>query len=234
MKNRKAEKLHKLLVYILGYKPYEFGLIPDKDGFVKIKDLIKAVCEEKELPHIKATNIDEIMVYIKNPEIEIESAGIRAKKSKAPDIAKNAVPPSLLYTCIRRRAQQHIYEKGISSGEEKCIVLSSDESMAERIGKRKDNKPIMLSVSTKLATDSGVSFDFFGGDIYLAEFIPPGTFNGPPLAKEKIDEKKTVNVPEKKTPGSFTLKNEKTPRKKEISWKRDKKRLRREKNFFRI
>jgi len=245
MKNRKVEKLHNLLVYILGYKPYEFGLVPDENGFVKIKELVKAVCEEKELPHIRTANIDEIIFTIKAPEIEIESDRIRAKKNKAPAISESAAPPALLYSCIRRKAIHHVFEKGISAGENKYVILSSDKSMAMRIGKRKDNKPVLLTVSTKSAhNNKGVFFYCFNEPIYLAEFIPPGSFTGPSLPKEKKEEKKTPPDSEKrKSPGTFTLKSERSEKKlrkkgeykksrKEISWKRDKKRLRRDKQSW--
>ena len=33
------KKQAKFLAYILGVHPDEFGLVPDKEGFVKIKDL---------------------------------------------------------------------------------------------------------------------------------------------------------------------------------------------------
>ena len=40
---RSPKQLAKLIDYILSRRPDEFGLVPDKDGYVKIKDLLKAV-----------------------------------------------------------------------------------------------------------------------------------------------------------------------------------------------
>ena len=42
------KQLAKFLNYVLGRRPDEFGLVTDKEGFVKIKDLIKATSEEEE------------------------------------------------------------------------------------------------------------------------------------------------------------------------------------------
>jgi putative RNA 2'-phosphotransferase len=34
-----------MLSYVLGRRPDEFGLVPDADGFVRLKDLLKALHE---------------------------------------------------------------------------------------------------------------------------------------------------------------------------------------------
>ena len=47
MKHRQnVDKLSKLLVYILGRHPDEFGLLPGENGYVKIKELMKSLGEE--------------------------------------------------------------------------------------------------------------------------------------------------------------------------------------------
>ena len=42
-KLRSPQKLAKFIAYILGHKPDEFGLVLEKDGFVKIKEFLKAL-----------------------------------------------------------------------------------------------------------------------------------------------------------------------------------------------
>jgi len=44
---RSPQNLAKMLAYVLGRRPDEFGLIPDAEGFVRIKDLLKALHEEE-------------------------------------------------------------------------------------------------------------------------------------------------------------------------------------------
>ena len=47
MRHKKDPKqLAKLLNYALGRDPDEFGLVPDESGFIKIKELLKALHEE--------------------------------------------------------------------------------------------------------------------------------------------------------------------------------------------
>jgi hypothetical protein len=44
-----VDKLAKMLFYMLGRHPEEFCLLPDENGYVKIKDLMKALGEEPRL-----------------------------------------------------------------------------------------------------------------------------------------------------------------------------------------
>lgn len=69
---KSLKQLSKFLGYILGYSPCEFGLIPDSDGFVKIKELLKAVCEEDGWRHVRWNHIREIMITETHPPIEVQ------------------------------------------------------------------------------------------------------------------------------------------------------------------
>ena len=52
MGTRKSVKqLEKWLKYILERRPDEFGLVPNPEGYVKIKDLLKAIGEDKVGPN---------------------------------------------------------------------------------------------------------------------------------------------------------------------------------------
>ena len=57
-KHRSLEQLAKIISYILGRNPAEFGLVPDSDGFVKIKEFLKALSEEEGLKYVRTSNIN--------------------------------------------------------------------------------------------------------------------------------------------------------------------------------
>ena len=46
-KQNSAKQLAKLIDYILSRRPDEFGLVTDAHGFIKIKELLKAINEEE-------------------------------------------------------------------------------------------------------------------------------------------------------------------------------------------
>lgn len=206
-KSKAPQRLAKFLVYILERRPDEFGLVLDKEGYIKIKELIKALNEEKGWKHVRRFHINEILYSIPNPPFEIVDNRIRAKRREHLP-RPNAAPqlPKLLYTCVRRRAYPFLAQKGISHSGNQQVVLSAKRDLAERIGKRTDSQPVMLTVHAQAAVENGVLFQQVGELLFLAPSIPPTCFNGPPLPKEKPRAQKQEQPSEDATPkvrGSF-------------------------------
>ncbi|MBF0224539.1 MAG: RNA 2'-phosphotransferase [Desulfobacterales bacterium] len=245
MNKKSPEKLDSVLNYILGYNPYEFGLVPDKDGYVKIKDLLKAMSEDEELRYVRQFHIDEILLIVPKPSIEIKDNSIRSKKRDKlclPSICDNNQNiPKVLYTAIRERSYSFVLENGVSPQGSEYIILASSDDVAEKIGKRKDSDPVILSINTKQSAEKGVSFLKAGDELFLSSFIPKGCFTGPSISEKiELTDKKTLKEkPKKKTkidekfmPGSFILNlddQKLNKRDEKSSWKDNKKRLRREK-----
>ncbi|MEJ2097491.1 MAG: RNA 2'-phosphotransferase [Deltaproteobacteria bacterium] len=230
----------KFLAYVLGRRPDEFGLAPDPNGFVKIKEFLKAVTEEDGWGFFRKSHIDEMLVSLPDPPFELEGAAIRAKNrenliTRSPE----TLPPKLLYTAIRQKAYPVVIQKGIRPMGRRHVVLSSKKEMADRIGKRFDSHPVLLTVQTEKARKQGNLFLRSGDELFLSSFIPTECFSGPPLPKEpEKTAKKDIAKPVQRdnTPGSFFPELQETPhpyrskkqrREKEISWKKARKRQRR-------
>jgi putative RNA 2'-phosphotransferase len=207
---QRLKQLEKTISYILGRNPAEFGLVPDPDGFVKIKEFLKVVQEEKGLKHIRRSSIDEILITIPNPVIEVRGNQIRSKSFQSSSVYSQARDiPKILFTSVRRKAFAYVMEKGISPMGFSHVILSSDSDMAEKIGRRRDPEPVRLVVQTQKCLDKGIIFYSAGETLYLAESIPPGCFSGPPLPKEKALPAKIDTLdepPRDRMPGSFILK----------------------------
>ncbi len=201
--------LAKFLAYILGHRPDEFGLVPDPDGFIKIKDLLKVLSEEVGWRHIRRSHINELLITLPHPPIEIREKRIRAvSREKLPQFGIASNLPKLLYTGIRKRAYPHVLDKGISPMGQSHVILSSTREMAQRIGCRIDQEPILLTVNVDQAESRGVIFHQAGSLIFLAEHIPAGVFSGPPLPKQKIElkkEDKPITATAPMLPGSFLV-----------------------------
>jgi len=234
---RSLKKLANLILYILERRPDEFGLVPDHEGYVKIKSLIRAVNEEEGFKYVRPFHIDDILSSLPGVQIETRDSLIRAKNIDA--LPKQAValnPPKLLYTCVRRKAHLFVLEKGIHPVGNDSVVLSSTKEMAERIGKRFDPSPVLLTVHLQKALDAGVIFHS-SGELYCSDLIPPACFTGPPPPKQKEEPKQTVKQVEstpKRMPGSYILNIEQAEEKKrrtelqrkrkEVDWKKERKR----------
>ena len=111
---RSPQQLAKFLNYVLGRKPDEFGLVTDKEGFVKIKELIKATIEEEGLKYVRRSHINEIMITLPNHGLEVAENLIRAiNREHLPKQSFALNPPKLLYTCVREKAYPYVLDKGI-------------------------------------------------------------------------------------------------------------------------
>jgi putative RNA 2'-phosphotransferase len=227
----------KLLSYVLGRRPYEFGLVLDENGFVSIHTLLKAIGEEKEWKFIREAHFHELLIREPDPPIELSGNCIRAvDRSHLPLHAICPEPPKLLFVCVRRKAHAHVLEKGISPSAYSRVVLSSDKDLALRMGRRYDPKAVLLSVFCHKCREQGVLFFQAGGDLFTAGHIPAGCFTGPAPALEREPRGQAPDsAPQQpKTPGTFILElHDENPfsskikgRKKEIPWKKDRKRLR--------
>ena len=244
MKSQHSVKnLEKFMSYVLGRRPDEFGLVPDSDGWVKIKDLLKALNEEDGWRHIRRAHLNELLLSHPGSEIEIEANRIRTTFQAHLFGARPAEqPPKLLYTCVRRRAYPAVQEKGLFvSGEDK-IVLTADPDMARRIGKRRDPNPVLLTVRVEQTIENGVVYQQVGESMYLADFLPAETFSGPALPKEKTV--KAPKAPEETRPyrpdaGSFILdparinpedrQEQRERKRKEQDWKKERRQQRKHK-----
>ena len=236
------KKFEKFLSYMLDKNPWEFGLVPDENGYVKIKELIKAINEEEGWTHIKAGNINELISIIPKPPVEVNENLIRSlshEKLEKPVFAESL--PTEIHTCIRKKAHWNTTKRGINPSDSEFVILFKEKEAALKMGKRRDQSPVMLTIHTGKAEDFGVFFYKTGGDIFLARHIPPECFTGPPLPAPQ-DESRKKGKPQKKgpaktqpiSPDTFFEDAEnpdkKHPKKDRDSWKENKKRMRKQKD----
>ena len=239
MKLRSAQKFAKFIAYVLGRRPDEFGLIPEEEGYFNIKEVLKALHEEEGWRHVRLANLKEVAMTVVPSPIEIQDNRIRAHdRTQLPTITDVLQPPKLLYLAIRNRAYPYVAENGLPAGNRPSLVLSSNEKMALRIGQRRDQHPVMLTVQVAKSLQQGTRFSQYGEHLFLADTIYPNTFSGPPLPKEKPGRIQSGTAPEPtrpKTPGSYfpdLSLPEPSPRKrrKEIEWKKDRRKARKHKS----
>ena len=200
-----------MLAYVLARRPDEFGLVPDADGYVKIKDLLKALHEDDGLRYVNRSHLAEVILSVPEAPIEISENRIRARSREtlSPTTAAAALP-KVLFTAIRRRAYAVILERGVKAGDDARIVLTPHREVAERLGKRIDPEPVILTVLVQSCRNQGVTFEQASEGLFLADLIPPGGFSAPLL---RLEERAEARPPEKlagtsqrsETPGSFVI-----------------------------
>jgi putative RNA 2'-phosphotransferase len=185
----KLDNIVKLLNYILGYRPDEFGLVPDPDGFVQVKELLKVIHEEENYEYVRESHIREILLGPDRFSFELLDNRIRCIERKWSLNVMDPCPtlPTILFTPIRRRSHLHVMEKGLTAGDNRYILLTPEKDFAERLGHRQDPEPVLLEVLAGEAGHTGSRFFAFG-DLFLAKEIPVRFIAGPPVSKEEIEE----------------------------------------------
>jgi putative RNA 2'-phosphotransferase len=217
VKKHQLKELRKIIEYILLYRPDEFGLFLDDDDSLPIKELMWALHEETGWKHIRLGHLRELAYSGLELAFTLEEKHIRPKREITQATA-DTLPPRLLFSAARRKAYPAILKHGLRPGSRTYVPLATTEEMALRIGKRRDHKPVLLTVHAAQAHDSGHPF-FTGGDLlYLVKALPAPFLSGPPLREpapsRKIPKKEPPKPLKPEVPemtGSFLLDPERDP-----------------------
>ena len=228
---------------MLGYRPDEFGLVPDSEGFVPYKELLQAIHEEEGWRYVRRSHINEVLLGRDRSLFESGDERIRSVERRWELDLHNPARflPKLLFTAVRRKAHPVVIERGLSAVEDKYLVLTPVREMALRIGLRRDQEPVLLEIWAEAAREKRALFFSFG-DLFLSPEIPAEFIAGPPLPKEMLERRKEkgkekekpVKGPPTHSPGTFTLDPSRDPDpyrkakgKKRKGWKENAKKMRR-------
>jgi len=180
----RRKKLAKLMAYILGRRPDEFGLVLDEEGFVSLKELRQAVSEEEGWAYVKISHMEEAARGSDGGYFEIHEGRIRLRgEMVAPQTGKreSVEPPPLLYFAARRKAYAHILRHGLEPSGKPFVPLAVTEELAVRMGRRRDSHPVFLTIQAQQAYRNGCTFTRPNELIYLAGAVPVIYISGPPL-----------------------------------------------------
>ena len=199
------------MTYILGHRPYEFGLVPDREGFVTRKDLLRAIHEEPGWGYVREGAINEVLLSGDRMLFQAEDKRIRAMDRRWILDLRHPSPsiPKILFTGIRRKAHPSVMKNGLRRVENGYHVLSPERKMAGRIGRRRDQKPVIVEIAALMAQRDGILFYSFG-ELFLASSIPKKYIVGPPLPKDVIKTMEEKSRKKQEPPpdflaGTFTL-----------------------------
>ena len=238
MKN--ISQLAKILQYILGHRPDEFGLLPDDQGYVGVKELIKVLHEEK-WHQVRRGHLETLPLYVPQAGIEMEGSRIRAcARDRLPALSAAPVVPKQLFAGIRRKAYDITQHEGlVPQTHPTSVLLYADLDLALRVARRRDAEPVIVTVQTTVARRSGIDFKRFGETIYLAARVPANCCRLPKRPKRAAVERPARETPTARpspTPGSYAVdwdrleKNaaptKSSPRKSK-NWRRERQRRRR-------
>lgn len=169
-------RLGKTISYALRHHPEEFGLKLDREGFVDLNILFQKF-QQKNIP-LNEEILEEVMKYSDKKRYEIIGKKIRATygHSRVTVEKEKTEPPELLYHGTARRFLPSIASDGLKPMKRQYVHLSEEIETAIMVGRRRDDKPIILAIRAKEAAADGISF-FYGNDTtWNSEAIPPKYF----------------------------------------------------------
>jgi putative RNA 2'-phosphotransferase len=238
---RRVVNLSRLMSYMLERRPDEFGLVPDVEGYVPIKEVLKAISEEPGTGYVRESHVKEVLLHDTDAVFEMSGRKIRSRnRTFAPvDKEKQAGPPSkILFKGVKRKAYPFILRAGLLRGSQEHVVLATDQDLAIRMARRSEQNPVMLEIRAGIAHENGIAFYPFGHSLYLAEEIPIQFISGPPLPKEHLPKEEPQRRGTETTTGSFILTPERDPdlkrrtrTKKRIGWKEETRQMRKKKDW---
>ncbi len=237
------KKLAKLIAYILEHRPDEFGLVLDGEGFVSLKELQHAITEEEGWSYVRMTHMEEVASSTEGKCFDIREGRIRVREDRAasPSVKHEPVePPPVLYFAARRKAYAHILRHGLEPSGKPFVPLAATEELAVRMGQRRDNQPVLLTIQAQEAYRDGCTFTRPKELIYLSGALPTCYISGPPVEQvsETLPRKPQKQPREAQSPAvpaydtlRMAYRMEAKPkrrREKEVEWKKSARKHRRQ------
>jgi len=200
---RQLEGLARMLTYILGHRPDEFGLVLSEEGFAPIKPLLQVLSGEPGWGFVRRHHLEQVVGLLSPPAFEVAGEEIRALEPARLRREPGEPPPTLLYAAITPKAHPRVWEEGLKPPAERELVLSTTRDAALKLERRRSPDPILVTVQAQAAARRGLQFTGYGEGLYLAPALPRDLLQLPPppqVPEKPKAEKPRPGVP---TPGSF-------------------------------
>jgi putative RNA 2'-phosphotransferase len=203
---RQLESLARMLTYMLGHRPDEFGLVLGEDGSIPVKQLLQALASEPGWGFVRRHHLEQLAGLMQPPAFELAGEHLRAL-TPGPDRLRRpgASPPALLYAAIPARVQARVWEEGLKPPSGQELVLAATRETALKLGRRLGPELILVTVQAQAAARAGTKFVGYGDELFLAPALPRDFIQmpPPPQQQEKARPEKAPRL--QPSPGSVIL-----------------------------
>ena len=207
-RQQRQESLARLLSYILGRRPDEFGLVLDETGRLPVKELLRALGQEEGWGYVRRSHLEEVVNLTMPGAFELDTNYIRALQPGPANLRsrESVWPPPLLYRTITAKSHPVVAERGLVPPTAGELVLAADPDMARRLGRRRDQE-VLVTIQAQNAAKRGVEFFPYGEGLYLSGEIGPAYLQLPAAPKKPEAKPAAVEkpAPVPPTPGSVWL-----------------------------
>ena len=174
--DKQLVSISKILSYALRHKPEEFNIKLDKEGWIDIDILCKAIACCKSKMHISKETIEKIIAESEKKRFEISGNKVRATYGhsfSAKIEFKESVPPNILFHGTSHDAYKKICKEGLKPMNRQYVHLSTDADTAKKVGIRHDKNPVILVVDAPKMYSDGMKFFHSANDgTWLCDCVP--------------------------------------------------------------
>ncbi|MGC8872147.1 MAG: hypothetical protein ACP5QC_04640 [Caldimicrobium sp.] len=181
-----SKSLLKFLLYLTAHHPEEFGLIPNKDNFFKVKEIFQVLIFTKKVANLKIATLNQLFTYYFRDFFEFLENLNLVRPKKFFYLPPKEVPFSdlfkynKLFTFVKPRLWYKLSLDGEINFKERH-PLFLDKELAENWTKVKG--ALLIEVTPKFLSPN-LTYELFGDSIVLTYGLNYKACRGP-----KIDEK---------------------------------------------
>jgi len=167
-------KVSKLMAYILRHSPGEFGLKPDREGFVPLDELVRVL--QTVYPDVTEELVREIVKRDAKGRYEIRDGKIRARYGHSFPVSLNHEEDTesrVLYHGTPRRNLTRIMREGLKPMRRQFVHLSTSRSEAIETGRRHGKDVVLLIIDADCLRRKGLKIYKAGKNVRIVEKVPP-------------------------------------------------------------
>jgi putative RNA 2'-phosphotransferase len=170
-------KLSKITSHALRHEPWLYELEIDSEGWTSISALMDSIRLQDS--NWQDLSVNDVMTMVSSSDkrrYEVVDGRIRALygHSLSQKLEKlQAIPPEVLFHGTSPEVFQIIQIEGLKPMQRQYVHLSTNQEMADQVGRRKVKSPIVLMVNSKMAHNCGVKFYQGNEVVWLCDYVPP-------------------------------------------------------------
>jgi len=172
----KAERLSRLLSFVLRHKPHEFEIELNEHGFVGLEDFVKAVsAKQSSWRDLTVEDVLDAVEASERPRFEVTGDMVRARYGHSIEVDlgyEPATPPEHLYHGGRGDRSDEIMSDGLRPLSRSYVHLSRDLDTAREVGRRRDYQPAIFRIRAAEAAEAGCEFFEATSEVWLTKNVP--------------------------------------------------------------
>jgi len=164
-------QVSKYLSYLLRHNPEDLTM--DDRGFVECNKVLAKV--KRQFPNVEKSLLMKIVSESERKRFEVVGNKIRALYGHTiavqVDLRENRVV-SALYHGTTPQAAEKIMEEGLRPMRRRWVHLSPTKEIAQEVGKRRTENPVILEIDASEARKVGIKFFQATDKVYVCEHVP--------------------------------------------------------------